>query len=129
MAIRNGGGLIQFLPDEPGADKQLEHRKLTDSDWQRRHPVDVFGDSLLRRIVGCASIHVNTNHRQAVRHVGADLVVSGVAPDGVIEAVENPALPFWLGVQWHPERQADEPAQAKLFAALVAACVPRGTSP
>jgi putative glutamine amidotransferase len=29
--------------------------------------------------------------------------VSATAPDGVIEAIEDPAVRFCLGVQWHPE--------------------------
>jgi putative glutamine amidotransferase len=29
--------------------------------------------------------------------------VSATAPDGVIEAVEDPGKRFCLGVQWHPE--------------------------
>ena len=29
--------------------------------------------------------------------------VSATAPDGVIEAIEDPSARFCLGVQWHPE--------------------------
>ncbi len=29
--------------------------------------------------------------------------MSATAPDGVIEAIEDPAARFCLGVQWHPE--------------------------
>ena len=29
--------------------------------------------------------------------------MSATAPDGVIEAIERPDLPFCVGVQWHPE--------------------------
>ena len=121
MAIEGGGGgggLIQFLPDEP-REGALEHRKLAEADWQRRHEVEVFGGSALARITGRDRLSVNTNHRQSVRHTA--LAVSAVAPDGVIEAVEDPALPLWLGVQWHPERQQDDPAQRALFEALVRA--------
>jgi putative glutamine amidotransferase len=39
----------------------------------------------------------------------------------VIEAIERPAGPFCLGVQWHPEA-LDDPSSARLFAAFVAAC-------
>jgi putative glutamine amidotransferase len=54
------------------------------------------------------------------------LAVSAVAPDGVIEALEDPTRRFFIGVQWHPEylyrRHA---AHRALFKALVAAARPR----
>jgi putative glutamine amidotransferase len=37
--------------------------------------------------------------------------------DGLVEAVEDPSVPFLLGVQWHPEVRED----AGLFQALVEA--------
>jgi putative glutamine amidotransferase len=43
------------------------------------------------------------------------------AADGVIEAVRNEGRPFYLGVQWHPERTGDERLGAGLFRELVAA--------
>jgi len=46
---------------------------------------------------------VNSRHHQAVQKVGTGLVVSATAPDGVVEAVEDPSKRFCLGVQWHPE--------------------------
>lgn len=52
------------------------------------------------------------------------LVVSAVAPDGIIEAVEKPDYPnFFLGVQWHPEYLWDrDEAAMGLFQAFVDAC-------
>ena len=52
------------------------------------------------------------------------LVVSAVAPDGIIEAVEKPDyLNFFLGVQWHPEYLWDrDEASMGLFQAFVDAC-------
>ena len=46
---------------------------------------------------------VNSRHHQAPKKLGAGLAVSATAPDGVIEAIEDPSRRFCLGVQWHPE--------------------------
>jgi putative glutamine amidotransferase len=46
---------------------------------------------------------VNSRHHQSVKTPAAGFVVSAVAPDGVIEAIEKPDAAFCLGVQWHPE--------------------------
>jgi putative glutamine amidotransferase len=45
------------------------------------------------------------------------LIVTGHTADGVVEAVEDPAHRFVLGVQWHPEVTRDQ----RLFGALVRA--------
>ena len=54
------------------------------------------------------------------RAVGAGVVVNAVAKDGVIEGIEDPRLPFCIGVQWHPEFRITE-GDRNLFKALVAA--------
>jgi putative glutamine amidotransferase len=46
---------------------------------------------------------VNSRHHQAVKQVATGFKVSATAPDGVIEAIEDPSARFCLGVQWHPE--------------------------
>lgn len=66
---------------------------------------------------------VTSHHNQALREAGR-LRVIAVAHDGVIEAVDDPHRPFYLGVQWHPERTADERLGLGLFQRLVAACRP-----
>jgi putative glutamine amidotransferase len=64
---------------------------------------------------------VNSLHHQAVLQLGADLRVSGQAPDGIIEAIEGiHEGRFILGVQWHPEEFDDEQSQA-IFGAFIAA--------
>jgi putative glutamine amidotransferase len=47
-------------------------------------------------------------------------VVNATAPDGVIEGIEAPDLPFCLGLQWHPEFGID-PGDGRIFAAFVQA--------
>jgi putative glutamine amidotransferase len=57
-----------------------------------------------------------------VREPGAGVLVSARSPDGVIEAIELPDLPFAVGVQWHPEVVArHEPRHAAIYGGLVAA--------
>ena len=55
------------------------------------------------RIAEGDEVPVNSRHHQAIKQAGQDLLVSGTAPDGVIEAVEDATQRFCLGVQWHPE--------------------------
>jgi len=65
-------------------------------------------------------IPVHSHHHQGVRRVGHGLVVSAQAEDGVIEAIEDPRLPFCVGVLWHPDAEPDGHG-AGIFAALVEA--------
>jgi putative glutamine amidotransferase len=62
---------------------------------------------------------VNTYHKQAVKKIGRGLRVIATAPDGVIEAFEDPAMPLFAAVQWHPERLIDEPEHLAPFKLLV----------
>ena len=62
-------------------------------------------------------VSVPTYHHQGVRDPSRAGAESAWADDGVLEAVEDPAARFRLGVQWHPE-VGDDP---RLFEALVAA--------
>jgi putative glutamine amidotransferase len=120
MNVYRGGSLIQFLPDNPCADEQsrLEHRRLPDKE-PGRHPVKLDPDSQLGRAIGKRDVSVNTYHKQAVKKIGKGLRVIATAPDGVIEAFEDPTLPLFAAVQWHPERLIDEPEHLAPFKLLV----------
>lgn len=124
MAAALGGSLWQDLPAQfRTADGRppIGHRQTSPGRYAS-HAVRVTPDTLLSRTVGAEELKVNSFHHQAVRSPGPALRVCAAAPDGVAEAVEHPALPFFLGVQWHPERTyTDDPASAALFAALVRA--------
>jgi putative glutamine amidotransferase len=62
---------------------------------------------------------VNSSHHQAVRDPGR-AVVNAMAPDGIVEGIEDRTGAFCIGVQWHPEFFID-PGDTRLFAALIAA--------
>lgn len=118
LAVALGGTLIQHIPDEVAG--ALIHEQKHPRD-QTSHAVSVVAGTRLHRIVGVPSIDVNSTHHQAVKEAGPSLVVDAVAPDGVIEGIEDPRRRFCLGVQWHPEYRITA-ADAALFAAFVAAC-------
>ncbi|HYO11201.1 MAG TPA: gamma-glutamyl-gamma-aminobutyrate hydrolase family protein [Tepidisphaeraceae bacterium] len=117
MNVYRGGSLIQFLPDHP-IDNRLEHRNLPDA-GPGRHDIRLDLDSQLGRAIGTSEVSVNTYHKQAVRKIGRGLRVIGTAPDGVIEAFEDPTFPLFAAVQWHPERLIDEPEHLAPFKLLV----------
>lgn len=118
MNVHRGGTLFQHLP-ELARTEPAEHRRLGNRD--ARHVVRLEAGSHVARIVGVGGFEANSAHHQAIDRLGAGLVVSGRAPDGVVEAIEDPAHPFFLGVQWHPERIIDVVGQESLFRHLVRA--------
>ena len=86
------------------------------------HTARVEPSSGLAGILGAAEYSVNSRHHQAADRIGRGLVVTARATDGTIEALEIPACPFALGVQWHPEdRVATHPADRRLFEAFARA--------
>lgn len=116
MNVHRGGSLIQFLPDQkPDA---MEHRYLKEKGLTR-HQVKLDTASQLGRAIGKSDVSVNTYHKQAVKQIGRGLKVIATAPDGVIEAFEDPSLPLFAAVQWHPERLIDEPEHLAPFKLLV----------
>ena len=122
LAVALGGTLIQHIPDE--VKNPLAHEQPNPRD-QPGHGVTIKEGSLLHRIAGTTHVPVNSSHHQAVKNVPDNIVVDAVAPDGVIEGIEDPSRRFCIGVQWHPEFNIS-PADVKLFAAFIDAC--RGTA-
>ena len=117
MNVALGGTLIQHIPAAlPGALAHEQPNPRTEAG----HGVTVAPGTLLHRIVGVDSLQVNSAHHQAVDAVAPGLVVDALAPDGVIEGIEDPGRGFCLGVQWHPEYNVCE-GDARIFDAFVAA--------
>ncbi|QIM19680.1 gamma-glutamyl-gamma-aminobutyrate hydrolase family protein [Leucobacter coleopterorum] len=106
LNVEHGGNLVQDLAaDSP-------HRNGV-------HEVALEPDSRLAAVVGAVSLPVSSYHHQAISTVGVGLRVVGLAPDGVVEALEHSSAEL-LAVQWHPEDTAAvEPAQHAIFQWLV----------
>ena len=101
-----GGTLWQDLPSQYRTKDQappIAHSQTRPASYPS-HEASVEKDSLLYKLVGLETIRVNSFHHQAVKRAAPGFTVTAHAPDGVIEAIEHPAHPFCLGVQWHPER-------------------------
>ncbi|RMH32812.1 MAG: gamma-glutamyl-gamma-aminobutyrate hydrolase family protein [Nitrospirae bacterium] len=119
MNVALGGTLIQDIPRELGT--RLCHQS-SESATKTVHSVRIAPRSLLQCIVGRSVVKVNSSHHQSVKDVARPLVVSATASDEVIEAIEAPSHPFFLGVQWHPEYLCDRLlAHRRIFDALVKA--------
>ncbi|MEV6931126.1 gamma-glutamyl-gamma-aminobutyrate hydrolase family protein [Dactylosporangium sp. NPDC051485] len=110
LAVAYGGALIQHLPDRLGSERHQPAPGVYGA-----HPARFAPGSRAEAVFGPVA-EVNSYHHQAVEKAGT-LEVTGWADDEVVEAVEDPARRFVLGVQWHPEEAGD----VRPFAALVAA--------
>jgi putative glutamine amidotransferase len=86
------------------------------------HEVRIADDSRLARLFGAGTIKVNSMHHQGLRELGANLIPTAYAPDGLVEALEGTGPSYLLGVQWHPEALTEcDAATRKLFAEFVEA--------
>lgn len=118
MNLSRGGSLHQFIPD---FSDQIEHRRFTIEEWSKRHPVQIDRDSILARPIGATNLSVNSSHKQSINRLGQSLTITARSPDGIVEMIEDRSKPFYVGVQWHPERMLDDPMQQRLFGLLIEA--------
>jgi putative glutamine amidotransferase len=117
MNVVLGGTLIQHIPDEvKGA---LAHEQPNPR-TEPGHPVKIVAGTLLHRVVKDLELPVNSAHHQAVKNVGPGIVVNALAPDGVIEGIEDPRRRFCIGVEWHPEYSIS-PGDDRIFDAFIRA--------
>ena len=114
-----GGTLIQDIPAQ--AADSLQHAQKSPKSVNS-HSVRVMAGSRFHGLIGADQVRVNSGHHQAVDRLASDLVAVGLAPDGIVEAVERPGSVFFMGVQWHPEGTwPHDEASCRLFSGLVEA--------
>ena len=92
------------------------------------YPCELQEGSRLREIYGEASIIERHRHRYEVSNVyrdtlaAAGLRFSGLSPDKrLVEAVELPGHPFFVGVQYHPEFKSRPNRAHPIFRAFIEA--------
>jgi putative glutamine amidotransferase len=124
LNVVRGGILHQHIPD---LSEDIAHRQSAPG-TEPSHPVWVDPGSQLAEVLGDTEVEiadiadVNSFHHQAIDRLGEGLRISARAPDGTIEAVEDPSRSFLIGVQWHAETLVHRPYEAALFRHFVEAC-------
>ncbi len=120
MNIFFGGNCIQHIPDHK---EYMNHEQSKNPEFllgDPYHNVTILPNTRLAQISPKSTIKTNSSHHQAVGRLGADIIASAKAEDGIIEAIEHIKHNFCLGVQWHPEYDTNE-ADKKLFDEFVGA--------
>lgn len=123
MNVALGGTLIQDLePSEENA-----HRRRLGGFEGTEQVMALRPGSRAARAAGQASHVGRCHHHQAIDELGEQLAISGTAADGVIEAIETEGDWWALGVQWHPEADAQSAVIATLVEVAAAdVCEPSG---
>lgn len=108
MNVAGGGTLVQDIPTQVAGALAHSLPCPPNQTFSLAHEVWVEKDTLLSRLLrerlnDADACDVNSRHHQAVKDLAAGFELSATAPDGVIEAIEDPAARFCIGVQWHPE--------------------------
>ena len=104
MNVVAGGKMIQDIPDQrPGS---LVHGTPT---RLHRHTIEISPATRLAELAPARSVEITSSHHQAIRDVPPPYRLAATSPDGLVEAIEHPDKNFVIGVQWHPERDPNQP--------------------
>ena len=112
MNISCGGSLYFHLPED--LPKSLPHKDQLDVN--HRHGLEVAAGSLMERVYGDGEVRVNSMHHMAVDRLAPGFAVTGMSPDGVVEAIESQSE-GWLaiGTQFHPESSSASALDQRIF--------------
>jgi len=119
--------VIHIMPDQVGREGTGGTMRLG------AYPCKVSPGSLLEKLYGSSDIserhrhrfELNNDYREILTSKG--LKLSGLSPDNsLVEAVELPNHPFFIGVQFHPEFKSRPNRPAPLFVGLVRAALEKG---
>ncbi len=130
LADANSSEFNQDSP-HPVIDLMLEQRSRTKMGGTMRlgaYPCVITPGSLAHRLYGEREISERHRHRYEVNNAyrkaltDAGMAISGVSPDGeLVEMIEIPDLPFFIGCQFHPELKSRPNRAHPLFKGLVGA--------
>ncbi len=118
LNVSRGGTLIQDIRSQ--VKDAIKHEQGVPRD-RPSHRTRLADGTKLSSIAGTLDAVVNSHHHQAIESLGANLVATAWATDGVIEAIEDPRPDrFIVAVQWHPELGwRDDVLSQRLFKSFV----------
>jgi len=112
--------VIDFMPGQKGMEGSGGTMRLG------AYPCKFAPNSLLQRLYGADETGERHRHRYEFNNdyreilTGKGLAISGTSPDGsLVEAIELPANPYFVGVQYHPEFKSRPNRPHPLFLGLV----------
>ena len=121
-----GSKVIDFMPDQ--SDEVDKGGTLRLGSW----PCMIRPHTCMAECYGCEKISERHRHRYEFNNEFRDILneagleISGVSPDGrLVEAVEVPNHPFYVGVQFHPEFKSRPNRPHPLFRKFVEASLNR----
>ncbi len=106
LNVACGGTLYGDVQKEKGS--PLHHIDHSHYD-SYRHPISIVPGSLLEKCYGRDTLRVNSYHHQGIRELAPRFTPMAHAEDGLVEAFCDPRREFVTGLQFHPERMAEEP--------------------
>lgn len=125
LNIAFGGKLVADIDQQLA--EALNHRQM-DRPLELVHEAALTPGSLVSKICKTRVLGVNSTHHQAVLHPAEPFIATARSSDGIVEVMElKPARaakrPFFLSVQFHPERLVQKHARYRaIFQKFVAAC-------
>lgn len=117
--VARGGTLHQHLPESLGTERyRLGGGVFAEND------IEVSDDTALAGVLGAGDVRVHSYHHQGIDRLGEGLVAAAHSADGLVQAFVDTADGHVVGIQWHPEENAEDRrlfedlvSQARAFAA------------
>ncbi|CAH0241946.1 Putative glutamine amidotransferase Rv2859c [Microbacterium oxydans] len=109
--VARGGTLQQHLPESLGT----ERYRIGGGIFAETE-VAIDGSTALGGVLDDDSVHVRSYHHQGIDRLGEGLTPAAHSDDGLVQAVVDTAHGHLVGIQWHPEEDAED---RRLFEDLV----------
>jgi putative glutamine amidotransferase len=117
--VARGGTLQQHLPETLGTERYRLGGGLF-----AENPIEVSEDTALAAVLGVGEARVHSYHHQGIDRLGEGLVAAARSDDGLVQAFVDTSAGHLVGIQWHPEENAEDRrlfedlvSQARAFAA------------